>query len=448
MKKPLLGLLLPLALASLLHGQPAGLSSIPFTTSQVQFVAGDSITIQEVFASSSSLTPGNTVVVRGTYTLQSRASAYIQIQLTSSEPGPAYSPPRKDITAGSGTFELEYAIQQVGSLHVTFYPSSGGSSFGGVYFASSAAGTPTTPTTPTTPATPTVPVVTTPPINTAGLVSVPFSSSKAQFAAGDSITIQQVLASSPNLAPGDVVQVRGVYNLQSSPSATLLISLTANAPGFTESVSPSSRTTVSAGSGTFELAYEVKQPGSLHVTFYPSGGGSSFGGVYFAPPGSGAPAGSTNSGNVAIVSPAANTGLLGNLSIRSLVSAGAGTLVAGVTVTDHERYVLIRGVGPTLAKFGVPGVLAKPLLSVYNASGELIASTGSWSTNFSTMQRAGIELLSTSVGAFPLTAGSDDTVLHLRLVPGGYTIMVSTGDGQPGVALMEVYASSTFTLPP
>ena len=92
-------------------------------------------------------------------------------------------------------------------------------------------------------------------------------------------------------------------------------------------------------------------------------------------------------------------------------------------------------------------MLAKPTLSVYDASGTLVASTGSWTTSFSATQRAGIALLSASVGAFALADGSDDAVLHLRLVPGGYTITVSSADGGSGAALMEVYASSTFSLP-
>src|SRR3954470_18072726 len=146
MKKLILGLFLPFALASLVHGA-AALSSVPFATSQAQFASGDSITIQEVLATSPDFGVGDTVVVRGTYTLRSQPSAFIQIQLTSSVSGPPYSPPFKNITAGSGTFELEYVIQQVGSLHVTFYPSAGGSSFGGIYFASPSTSTTTPPPT-------------------------------------------------------------------------------------------------------------------------------------------------------------------------------------------------------------------------------------------------------------------------------------------------------------
>ena len=274
---------------------------------------------------------------------------------------------------------------------------SGGSSFGRIYFSGAQnAGTG---------------------INTAGLVSVPFATSRAQYATGDAITLQEVLASSPRLEPGNTVVVRGQYTLQSREEAVLMISLTTNVPGVVSTVSPSSRKVINAGSGTFELAYEVRQPGSLHVTFYPGGvGSSSFGGVYFAPP---AAAGSTSIGVVAINNPAANTGKLGNLAVRSLISPGEGALVAGVTVTDQERYVLIRGVGPSLGALGVTGTLRKPVLSVHNACGEPVASAGSWSTAFAGDQRTGIEMLARSVGAFPLTAGSDDAVLNLRLVSGG-----------------------------
>ncbi len=88
-------------------------------------------------------------------------------------------------------------------------------------------------------------------------MSVPFFTTQSKFAGGDFITIQEVLATSPYLQPGDTVLVRGQYTLQSSAQALLMISLTANAPGFRESVAPNSRKDIVAGSGTFELAYAV-----------------------------------------------------------------------------------------------------------------------------------------------------------------------------------------------
>lgn len=449
MKKSIPLLLVFVALASLLRAQPAGATSIPFATSQSQFVSGDNITITEVLSTSPVLGVGATFVVRGTYTLQSQPSARMSISLTTTVPVgvPNQDTAVKQLTNGTGSFEMQYTVQFAGSVYIAFTPAAGGASFGRIYFSGTdnAGNGPSTPTTPTTPITPSVPATPAPPISTTGLASIPFTTSKAQFAAGDAITITEVLASSAHLVPGDAIVVRGTYTLQSQPGATLMISLAANAPGAAEPTIASSRKTIIAGPGTFELAYEIKQPGSLHVTFYPQSGGSSFGGIYFASSSANAANPSTGA---TLVSPATNTGLLGNLSIRSLVSPGAGTLIAGLSVTDRERYVLIRAVGPSLGQFGVSGVLAKPTLAVYNAAGELVASAASWRTNFSSAQRAGIELLSASVGAFALAAGSDDAVLHLRLVPGSYTVQVASSDAGSGVALMEVYASSTFMLPP
>ncbi len=192
MKKILLSLLLPLALISKLHGAAAGLSSIAFSTSRAQFVAGDVITIQEMLATSSNFLPGTLVLVRGTYALQSQASAVVSISLTTTTAvsQPVQPTARTTISAGSGSFELEYAIQMIGTLHVTFSPVTSGSSFASIYFASGAPSTPPTP-----------PPVPPPSSSTAGLVSALFATSQAQFAAGDAITITEVLASSPNLGP-------------------------------------------------------------------------------------------------------------------------------------------------------------------------------------------------------------------------------------------------------
>src|SRR4051812_46227919 len=123
MKKYLLSLLFSAALVSSMRAVPATAAGLGFTTSQAQFESGDSITIREVLSTSAGLNIGDTVVVRGDYTLQSRSAASLVIQLTSSAPsaGPALATSHVDVAAGTGTFELEYLILQTGALHVTFY---------------------------------------------------------------------------------------------------------------------------------------------------------------------------------------------------------------------------------------------------------------------------------------------------------------------------------------
>lgn len=114
------------------------------------------------------------------------------------------------------------------------------------------------------------------------LREIHFKITSQQFDAGDSIVIEQVLATSPELKIGDTVLVRGRYTLQSRPRAALGFFLTTNGPSEPTPISPKQMQAIAAGTGTFELEHVVAADGSLHVSFYPSPRGSSFGGVYFA----------------------------------------------------------------------------------------------------------------------------------------------------------------------
>jgi hypothetical protein len=110
---------------------------------------------------------------------------------------------------------------------------------------------------------------------------VPFAIYHASFASGDSITIEQVIAAKPRWGPGDTLTVRGHYRLASQPAATLALYVTTRSSGRTVS-SPRQVTKVASGSGEFELTCVMPaEGGEPHVSFYPSGGGSVMGGVYF-----------------------------------------------------------------------------------------------------------------------------------------------------------------------
>ena len=114
---------------------------------------------------------------------------------------------------------------------------------------------------------------------------ISFRITSQQFEPGDSITIKEVLASSPDLKVGDTVIVRGTYFLRSRDDASLGFFLTTKGPSAATKVSREQRALAGAGSGTFELKHIVPSEGRLHVSFYPRSGGSSFGGVYFGPAG-------------------------------------------------------------------------------------------------------------------------------------------------------------------
>jgi hypothetical protein len=133
---------------------------------------------------------------------------------------------------------------------------------------------------------------------------------------------------------------------------------------------------------------------------------------------------------------ASDTAELVNASTRAYVSSGDGVLVSGFVIEGTgTRRVLIRGVGPTLDGFGVPGLLADPNLKLFSGSSEL-TSNDAWSDN---ANAAAITNAASNAGAFTLTSGSTDAALLIDLPAGAYTAQVSGGSDETGTALLEIY---------
>lgn len=121
-----------------------------------------------------------------------------------------------------------------------------------------------------------------------------------------------------------------------------------------------------------------------------------------------------------------------NLSTRAHAGVAADTLTSGFVISPGaSKAVLIRAIGPSLAPFGLSGLLADPILTIFNASGVAVAANDNWlSPDAATM---------TAVGAFPLSAGSRDAALVATLAPGNYTAQVSGNGATTGLALLEIY---------
>ncbi len=125
-----------------------------------------------------------------------------------------------------------------------------------------------------------------------------------------------------------------------------------------------------------------------------------------------------------------------NIATRATAGTGDNALIAGFYVSGSvPKRLLIRGVGPALAQFGVGGVLARPQLSV-SAGATVLAQNAGWS---SSADATTIASSSAQVGAFALAAGSQDAALIVHLPPGAYTAQVSGVANTTGVALVEVY---------
>jgi endonuclease G len=126
---------------------------------------------------------------------------------------------------------------------------------------------------------------------------------------------------------------------------------------------------------------------------------------------------------------------LANLSARATAGTGAQSAIAGFVIAGREpRAVLVRAVGPALRDFGVAGALAAPRVELFRAgTAAPLAGNGGWGNAPELAQAAAL------AGAFPFAPGSADAALVATLAPGDYTAVATAADGQPGVALVELY---------
>jgi hypothetical protein len=125
-----------------------------------------------------------------------------------------------------------------------------------------------------------------------------------------------------------------------------------------------------------------------------------------------------------------------SISTRALVNPGAGNLIIGFAVGGSTpRTFLIRGLGPALIAYGVPGTLADPTVQVINFStGAIVAQNDNWGGNPAVNAAAGQVYLSALTDA-----QSKDAALLVTLLPGIYTANLSSVNNTSGVGLLEIY---------
>ncbi|MEY2878661.1 MAG: hypothetical protein RLZZ15_1041, partial [Verrucomicrobiota bacterium] len=144
---------------------------------------------------------------------------------------------------------------------------------------------------------------------------------------------------------------------------------------------------------------------------------------------------------------ALNPGRLINLSIFTQVTARDPSFTVGVVVggagTVGAKPLLIRAVGPTLAAFGVAGVLADPKLEVL-ADTAIVAANDNWGDT------PALTALAAQVGAFAFgPAGSRDAALgfapEVAAQARAFGVRVSGGDGTTGAVIAELYDATPAT---
>jgi hypothetical protein len=129
-----------------------------------------------------------------------------------------------------------------------------------------------------------------------------------------------------------------------------------------------------------------------------------------------------------------STAHLVNISARASVGTGGNILIAGFVISGNApETVLIRGIGPTLSQFSVPGALATPQLVLYDSGNNTLQTNSGWGG------AANLAQAFAQVGAFALPASSVDAAILVTLPPGAYTAELSGISGATGVGLAEIY---------
>jgi hypothetical protein len=131
---------------------------------------------------------------------------------------------------------------------------------------------------------------------------------------------------------------------------------------------------------------------------------------------------------------------LASLSVRAPAGIGDQSLILGFYIGGSgSKQVLIRGIGPTLAQYGVGGVLADPQLKLFNTANTQINQNDDWGGSTS------LSNAFDSVRAFTLPTNSKDAALFVPLPSGGYSAQVNGANNSTGVALIEAYEADTGT---
>jgi hypothetical protein len=122
---------------------------------------------------------------------------------------------------------------------------------------------------------------------------------------------------------------------------------------------------------------------------------------------------------------------LTNVSTRGFVGTGQAVMIGGFIAGGgrNDIKVVVRGLGPSLAQYGVSGALADPVLSLFDSNGNVLGKNNNWKDS----QKTGIQ-------ATGLAPRNDlESAILQDLHPGNYTAILSGRNNTTGIGLIEIY---------
>lgn len=112
------------------------------------------------------------------------------------------------------------------------------------------------------------------------------------------------------------------------------------------------------------------------------------------------------------------------------MQSGSQVLIGGFIITGTEaKTVILRAIGPSLARRGVANTLTDPLLSLFDANDNLIAQNDNWRD---TQEN---EIIATQIPPID----DRESAIVMTLPPSKYTALVVGKNSTSGIGLIELY---------
>jgi hypothetical protein len=123
-----------------------------------------------------------------------------------------------------------------------------------------------------------------------------------------------------------------------------------------------------------------------------------------------------------------------NISGRLQVQTADDAMIAGFIITGSmPKKVTIRGIGPSLAGFGISDVLADPLLELHEPDGSILINDNWESTQAAEIQATGV------------TPGNNlESAIVVTLTPSAYTAILRGVHNGLGIGLLDTVRRINF----
>jgi hypothetical protein len=121
------------------------------------------------------------------------------------------------------------------------------------------------------------------------------------------------------------------------------------------------------------------------------------------------------------------------MSTRGFVLTDDSVMIGGFVLGGgaNNTAVVVRGIGPSLAQFGLTPILEDPGIELYDGNGTILISNDDWQDN----PAQAVQLV--SLGLAPQDA--KESAVLMSLPPGAFTAILGGANGGTGIGLVELY---------